>query len=64
MMRREERDFVDSGVKVAAAPYLGPVIMDEKGVIQLLHASRLAGLAEGVRELLFAEPSELSHEAH
>jgi chemotaxis-related protein WspB len=62
MMRREERDFMDSGVKVGAAPYLGPVIMDDKGVIQLLHAQHL--LAEGVRELLFAETLELSHEPH
>jgi len=53
MMRRDERDFVDSGVKVRAAPYLGPVLMDHKGVIQLLHAQHLLG--EGVRELLFTE---------
>lgn len=52
MMRCEERDFVDSGVNAGDAPYLGPVLMDEKGIIQLLHASRLAGLAENVRELL------------
>jgi len=53
MIRRDERDFVDSGVKVSAAPYLGPVLMDHKGVIQLLHAQHLLG--EGVRELLRAE---------
>jgi chemotaxis-related protein WspB len=67
MMRRDERDFRDTGVKVGTAPYLGPVIMDNQGVIQLLHASRLAGLDEGVRELLFAPTSdvgELSHEPH
>ncbi|MCU0782605.1 MAG: chemotaxis protein CheW [Verrucomicrobia bacterium] len=52
MMRRDERDFVDSGVKVGSAPYLGPVLMDDKGAIQLLHAEHL--LADGVRELLFA----------
>ena len=55
MMRRDERDFVDSGVKVGAVPYLGPVLMDNKGVIQLLHAQHLLG--EGVRELLFTECS-------
>jgi len=52
MMRRDEHDFLDTGVKVGAVPYLGPVIMDDKGVIQLLHAQYL--LAEGVRELLLA----------
>ncbi|MEK7707248.1 MAG: chemotaxis protein CheW [Verrucomicrobiota bacterium] len=53
MIRRDERDFVDSGVKVGAALYLGPVLMDGKGVIQLLHTQHLLG--EGVRELLFSE---------
>ena len=62
MMRRPENDFVDSGVKVGAAPYLGPIVMDDKGVIQLLHAQHL--LAEEVRELLFADTLELSHEPH
>jgi len=62
MMRRHENDFVDSGVKVGAAPYLGPIIMDDKGVIQLLRAQHL--LSENVRDLLFTDNSELSHEAH
>lgn len=57
MMRRDERDFMDAGVKVGAAPYLGPVIMDDQGVIQLLHAQHL--LAEGVRELLLAPTSDV-----
>jgi chemotaxis-related protein WspB len=55
MMRREQRDFVRSGVKVGNAPYLGPVVMDDKGVIQLLHAEHL--LTETVRDLLFDEIS-------
>ena len=53
MMRREAGDFVDAGIKVGGAPYLGPVVMDEQGVIQLLHAHRL--LTESVREMLLAE---------
>lgn len=57
MMRREERDFVDPGVRPGAAPYLGPVVMDEKGVIQLLHIQHL--LAQNMRDLLSAsEPVE------
>jgi chemotaxis-related protein WspB len=62
MMHCEERDFMDSGVKVGDAPYLGPVIMDDKGVIQLLYASRLAELAKGVGERKFVEALEMSHE--
>jgi chemotaxis-related protein WspB len=76
MMRRDERDFVDSGVNVGEAPYLGPVVMEEKGIIQLLHASRLAGLAEKAVPSIRCEvsgpaaphlapgASQLSHERH
>jgi chemotaxis-related protein WspB len=45
MMRRDERDLVDAGVKPGGAPYLGPVVMDDQGIIQLLHPDRLAALA-------------------
>ena len=50
MMRREPQEFVNAGVQVGAAPYLGPVVMDDKGVIQLLHAEHL--LTDTVRHLL------------
>jgi chemotaxis-related protein WspB len=53
LMRREVRDFVASGVQPGHAPYLGPVVMDDQGVIQLLHTEHL--LPETVRELLFSE---------
>jgi chemotaxis-related protein WspB len=52
MMQRDVRDFVEAGVNPTAAPFLGPVLIDERGVIQLLHAQKL--LAGNVRELLFA----------
>lgn len=45
MMQRDQREFVDPGVNVDVAPYLGPVLMDAKGVIQLIHPSRIATLA-------------------
>lgn len=61
MLRRDEREFVDPGVHSRTAPYLGPVIMDDKGVIQLLRAQHL--LTENVRELLFAQQPHPSHEA-
>ena len=34
-MRREEREFVNPGVRSSSAPYLGPVLMDDKGVTSL-----------------------------
>lgn len=52
MMQRDPREFVDSGVRIGAAPYLGPVLMDNKGVIQLIHASGLAALAGDLGESL------------
>ncbi|HEU0039709.1 MAG TPA: chemotaxis protein CheW [Verrucomicrobiae bacterium] len=52
MMQRDVRDFVEAGVKPTAAPFLGPVLIDARGIIQLLHAQKL--LTENVRELLFA----------
>jgi chemotaxis-related protein WspB len=61
MLRREESEFVDAGVRPHNAPYLGPVLMDDKGVIQLLRAQHL--LAENVRELLFAQEAQPIHEA-
>ena len=54
MMRREPNQFVSAGVQVGHAPYLGPVAMDDQGVIQLLHAEHL--LTDTLRQLLAAEP--------
>ncbi len=53
MIRRERKDFVDSGVKLETAPYLGPVLMDRAGAIQWVNEQRL--LSEKVRDVLFAE---------
>jgi chemotaxis-related protein WspB len=58
MLRKELKDFVDPGVKIAAAPYLGPVLMDKGGPIQWLYEQRL--LPEPVRELLFSEVAALA----
>jgi chemotaxis-related protein WspB len=52
MMRTEPAHFIDSGVRMNSAPYLGPVLMDARGPIQLLHEQRL--LSEPVRDLLFS----------
>lgn len=58
MVRFEAKAFVDSGVKIEAAPYLGPVLMDSHGPIQWLHEQRL--LSEPVRNLLFSETVALT----
>ena len=49
----DARDFVDPGVRIGAAPYLGPVLMDARP-IQWINEQRL--LPEPVRELLFSGP--------
>jgi chemotaxis-related protein WspB len=56
IVRKEPNDFVDSGVNMGAAPYLGPVAMDQHGVIQWVREQRL--LPEPVRDLLFSEARE------
>ena len=60
ILRREPGDFVESGIRLGSAPYLGPVLMDPQGPIQWVHEQRL--LSEPVRDLLFAETAVLSHE--
>jgi chemotaxis-related protein WspB len=57
-LRRDPRDFMSSGVSLAAAPYLGPVVMDPQGPIQWLNTQHL--LSEPIRELLFSEVAALS----
>jgi len=58
MLRREESEFVDSGVAVESAPYLGPVATDQRGVIQWLNLDRL--LPEPVQAILFREAGVLT----
>ena len=61
MLRKEPSDFVESGVRIGAAPYLGGILMDPQGPIQWVHEQRL--LSDRLREALFSEPALLSHEA-
>jgi len=55
-IRRAEADFVDAGVAVDSAPYLGPVTNDERGMIQRVEIKQL--LTESVRAILFRQPLE------
>jgi chemotaxis-related protein WspB len=55
ILRKDPKDFVDSGVRIGAAPYLGPVLMDAEGrPIQWLHEQHL--LSEPIENLLFRQP--------
>ena len=52
MLKAESRNqFQPSQFQLSALPWLGPVLIDERGVIQLLHPQKL--LAENMRELIF-----------
>lgn len=49
-LRREPRDFLNSGVTLDAAPYLGPILMDGPGPIHWLLTEHL--LSAPMQELL------------
>jgi chemotaxis-related protein WspB len=40
-IRREETDFVESGVSTDGAPYLGPIAIDTRGLVQRVDVARL-----------------------
>jgi chemotaxis-related protein WspB len=61
-LKRSSRDFIETGVKVGQAPYLGPVLMDGTRAIQLLHEQKL--LSEPVRKMLFSSFAALENERH
>ena len=53
-LRKDAKDFIDTGVKINASPYLGPVLMEPSGAIQWVYEQRL--LPEPVSTHLFSEP--------
>ena len=58
MMRREVKDFVDAGLEIGAAPYLGPIVMDPQGrPIQWLKEEHL--LSAPMERQLFQEAALL-----
>jgi chemotaxis-related protein WspB len=61
LLRKDAKEFADPGVRLGAAPYLGPILMDGAGAVQLIHEQRL--LPEPVRQLLFSETGGLCHES-
>lgn len=60
-MRRDPKDFVSSGVTNNETPYLGPVVVDSRGIIQWIEPTTL--LPASVYELIFRESSEASWQA-
>jgi chemotaxis-related protein WspB len=56
MIRRDEADFVPTGVENGAAPYLGPVAPDERGLIQRIDTDTL--LPRHIRDMLFRRLAE------
>ena len=49
-LKRDPADFVESGLSIPGAPYLGPVIPDAEGFIQFVRIEGL--LDDSVRALL------------
>lgn len=53
-----EANFVDSGIQVDAAPYLGQIIIDEQGMIQCIQVESL--LSESQRRYLLPQGDYLT----
>lgn len=51
IVRRSAEEFTDPGVRISAAPFLGPVMMDASGPIQLIYEDRL--LPAPVNDFIF-----------
>jgi len=56
MMQRDIGEFKEPGLKLGAPAYLGPVLLDNRGVIQLIREQRL--LPEETRDRLFGQLAE------
>lgn len=56
-IRKERSQFVDPGVTLKAAPYLGPILMDSTDQIQLLYPEHL--VSEPIRKLLCTQPAAM-----
>ncbi|MDF5706178.1 MAG: chemotaxis protein CheW [Nostoc sp. S4] len=50
-LHKSESEFVDSNIQIDAAPYLGKIILDDKGMIQCIRIKYLLSEAEQVNIL-------------
>lgn len=57
-MRRDSTDFVSSGVTNSETPYLGPVLVDFRGIVQWIEPATL--LPASIYESIFKESAEAS----
>jgi chemotaxis-related protein WspB len=61
-LRKDPKDFVDSGVKLGQAPYLGPILMEDPNPVQWIYEQRL--LPESVRDVLLSEHALMAHDGN
>ncbi|MGC3960594.1 MAG: chemotaxis protein CheW [Verrucomicrobiota bacterium] len=61
-LRREPKDFVESGVRVTNSAFLGPMLKDANGVVQLVNPERL--LHQHASAQLFEATPEAGHATH
>ncbi len=58
VMRKDDKEFVATGVKVGGAPFLGPVLLEGDRPVQWIHEEGL--VTEPLRRLLFSSPAEIT----
>lgn len=56
VVRKETADLKSPGLRLGAPPFLGPVLLDEGSMVQVVRSEKL--LTNEVRDLLFAETLE------
>lgn len=61
-IRRDESEIAAAAKRVAGNTFLGPVLTDTEGVIQLIHPEKL--VQENLRNRLFAQALEMDHATH
>lgn len=61
-LRREPQEFVESGVRLTNSPFLGPMLKDAQGVVQLINPERL--LQQHASAQLFEHSTEAGHATH
>lgn len=61
IMRWDSADFVSTGVTNRDTPYLGPIVVDSRGIVQWIEPTTL--LPVSIYELLFKESAEASWQA-
>ncbi|MBK1988793.1 purine-binding chemotaxis protein CheW [Sphaerospermopsis aphanizomenoides BCCUSP55] len=54
-LNKPETDFIDSGIHIPEAPYLGGILMDSKGIIQHINLEKLFTKVENTYSLTTGE---------